>query len=327
MATQAFELLETQQQLDYDGVRFPAIINAAVTRESLMGWVDANHAVLERLLAMTGAVLFRGFPIDDVQGFDRFSHAFGYASFTYEASLSNAVRVNHTKRVFSANEAPGEVEIFLHHEMAQTPVYPSTLFFYCQSAAETGGATPLCRSDKLYQRLSAVAPDWARRFEEVGVTYTTVMPPQNDPASGQGRSWQSTLGVDSVAAAEAKLRSLKYRWTWRDTGELVAVTPPLPAVRQLADGSKAFFNQLVAAYLGWKGVKDDPSVALEMGDGTLVPKQILDLIGREAYRNVFDLLWQDGDVAMIDNLRVMHGRRPYGGNRPRRLLVSMARAA
>ena len=28
-----------------------------------------------------------------------------------------------------------------------------------------------------------------------------------------------------------------------------------------------------------------------------------------------DLQWQLGDVALVDNLRVMHGRRPFQGGR------------
>ena len=61
--------------------------------------------------------------------------ALGYPNFSYANSLSNAYRINHTPRV-SANEAPADVTIFLHHEMAQTPFYPSKLIFFCQVAAE-----------------------------------------------------------------------------------------------------------------------------------------------------------------------------------------------
>ncbi|MEK9871903.1 MAG: TauD/TfdA family dioxygenase, partial [Gammaproteobacteria bacterium] len=36
------------------------------------------------------------------------------------------------------------------------------------------------------------------------------------------------------------------------------------------------------------------------------------------------LNWQDGDIALIDNYRVMHGRYPYSGARKRQVLVCLA---
>ena len=35
----------------------------------------------------------------------------------------------------------------------------------------------------------------------------------------------------------------------------------------------------------------------------------------------FDIAWQPGDVALIDNFLVMHGRRPFTGER--RVLASL----
>ena len=35
----------------------------------------------------------------------------------------------------------------------------------------------------------------------------------------------------------------------------------------------------------------------------------------------FDIAWQPGDVALIDNFLVMHGRRPFAGER--RVLASL----
>ena len=66
--------------------------------------------------------------VGDAQAFDDFVAGFNLPNFAYDESLSNAVRHNRTPRVFTANEAPQDVEIFLHHEMAQTPYYPSHLF-------------------------------------------------------------------------------------------------------------------------------------------------------------------------------------------------------
>lgn len=319
-----FELLNNAAQRLFGVEPFPAIVSSTVTASNLPSWVVRHKPRIRSLLEHTGAVLFRGLPIDSAERFDTFSGAFGYQNFTYKASLSNAVRINLTERVFTANEAPPEVEIFLHHELAQTPVNPARLFFYCQSAADQGGATPLCRSDKLYERFRAEAPDWAHRLEALGVKYTTRMPPENDLASGQGRSWRSTLDVDKPEDAQARLDALGYGWRWLDDGSLIAVTPALPAVKQLGDGSKSFFNQLVAAWEGWRGVRQDPSKALSFGDDSPIPAAILEKISHLTAEFTVDLVWQEGDVALLDNHRTMHGRRPYSGDRRRQVLVAMA---
>lgn len=323
------ELSQVEGQLHLGDSTFPAIVenkSGFTTLEDCIAWVKANQAELEAALSHAGTLLFRGFPINSAETFDAFSAAFGYANFTYKESLSNAVRVNFTERVFTANEAPKDVEIYLHHEMAQTPVYPSKLFFFCKAAADKGGATPLCRSDALFTELQKQAPALAKDFEEKGLKYTTRMPGEDDANSGQGRSWKSTLGVDSVASAEAKLSELGYSWVWQDDGSLVATTPVLPAVMQLENGTKTFFNQLIAAYMGWKGVKENPASAITFGDDSHISKDALELVNGLAAQFTYDLQWQDGDVAIIDNYMAMHGRRPYSGERKRQVLVALAAA-
>ena len=139
-------------------------------------WVSAHRTILQTALAQSGALVFRGFGLASDADFDRFIQAFDWPNFTYAESLSNAVRRNRTERVFTASEAPPEASIYLHHEMAQTPISPSKLFFFCQYAADEGGATPLCRSDKLFEALKAENPELARDFKEKGLKYTTTMP-------------------------------------------------------------------------------------------------------------------------------------------------------
>ena len=316
---------EAPGQLVYDGEPFPGIVfNEAGPDFDLEAWVQTHKASIEHRLQLTGAILFRGFPISSAQDFDKFSAAFEYPDFTYAESLSNAVRINFTRRVFTANEAPEDVEIYLHHEMAQTPVSPSKLFFYCHAAAEFGGATPLCRSDRLLQKFIKERPEWAAEFEAKGLKYTTIMPQENDPDSGQGRSWKSTLGVEDKIGAEQKLRSLGYSWSWRADNSLEATTPRLPAVKALPKGGKTFYNQLIAAYQGWKGVKEDPKSAITFGDGSEISSEQLNYIASLAAEFTFDLHWQDGDVALVDNHRTMHGRRSYSGGRKRQVLVALA---
>lgn len=297
----------------WNDVTFPAIILSS--GQSLDKYISENKEDVDARLSETGAVLFRGFSVTTPEILDTAIEAYGEDGFTYEKSLSNAVRVNLTPRVFTANEAPPDVEIFLHHEMAQTPLYPSKLFFACMIAPETGGATPLCRSDILLEKLREAEPQLVTDFEEKGVKYTNIMPAENDETSGQGRSWKSTLSAETRDEAESRLTELNYSWEWLESGALKVTTPRLDAIRSLGKDETSFFNQLIAAFRGWKDARNDPSKSVTFGDGSQIDVPALTTAIKLADELSYDLNWQAGDVALIDNYRVMHGRRPYSGQR------------
>lgn len=314
------------QQSHYDQP-FPLVLEPGVrtaTLEQATGWIAQWRDQLLNRAATHGAILFRGFPLTSAGDFDRFVAAFGLANFPYEQSLSNAVRVNRTARVFTANEAPPDVTIYLHHEMAQTPVYPSRLFFFCEQPAQSGGATPICRSDVLWERLADRRAAFARDCQEKGLRYTNVMPAENDAASGMGRSWQSTLGASTRAIAEDRLKRLGYTWEWLADGSLRATTPVLPAVRKLGNGRTSFFNQLIAAAMGWKDTRNDPSKSIRFGDGSPLDRDAVMLATQLGEELTFDIPWQKGDVALVDNYVAMHGRRTFTGTR--KVLASLVAA-
>lgn len=312
------------QQTHADSV-FPYVLLPGCEVENLGDSTDYVSSHRDELLGLAtkhGAVLFRDFPLASVDDFDALIQALDLPNFPYKKSLSNAVRINRTERVFSANEAPPDVQIFFHHEMAQTPLYPEWIMFYCEIAAETGGATPICRSDVLYERLKDTCPDFIEACESKGLKYSNVMPAEDDPLSGMGRSWGSTLGVETREQAEARLAELNYSWTWLDDGSLRATTPALPAVMEVEPGRKTFFNQLIAAFSGWKDARNDPSGAIRHGDETPLDKDAVQAAIDIADEITFDVPWQSGDAVIIDNRVVMHARRSFTGTR--KVVASLA---
>jgi hypothetical protein len=319
------EQVSTDTQQQYSEV-FPLVYcnnkgNGDSSLADAQVWVTENRERVIQELAVHGAVLFRDFPITTDTDFDAFLSAFELPNFTYADSFSNAVRRNRTERVFTANEAPPSVSIFLHHEMAQTPVFPAQLFFFCELAPDEGGATPLCRSDILLERLEERLPEFVADCEEQGVRYSNVMPSVDDLDSGQGRSWRSTLSVDSKADAEAKLEALGYDWQWLEADSLRVTTAVLPAVKTLADGRRVFFNQLIAAFRGWKDSRNAAEKSIRFGDDSEISTQAMAIAIELGDELSYDLEWQSGDVALVDNFLVMHGRRPYQGQR--RVLASL----
>ena len=300
---------------------FPVIEVSPDAGTNAQTWIAENRNRLVEAVAKSGAVLLRGFELVTDQDFDRAIEQFAFPVFTYEESLSNAVRKNRTDKVFTANEAPPEIEIFLHHEMAQTPRYPSKLFFFCEQSAEEGGATPLCRSDLLLQAMKEQLPQFVEKCAEHGLKYTNVMPVAADAGSGQGRSWKSTLSCENAAEAEARLTALGYSWQWQDDGSLRVTTPVLPAIRQLACGTEVFFNQLIAASRGWDDTRNAAQKSVRFGDDSEIANADMQQVADMAEAITYNLQWQNGDMALVDNFLVMHGRRPFKGER--RVLASL----
>ncbi len=293
------------------------------TLAETQNWVCENRVDIESQLEEYGAVLFSGFPIKDAEDFDCFVSSFQYKTFTYEDSLSNAVRINKTNKVFTANEAPKDIEIFLHHEMAQTPIYPKNIFFFCKSASEIGGETPLCRSDYLFEEILREDSGMIKKFREYGVIYNSVMSNEDELVSGQGRSWQKTLGVQSKEEAEIKLKDLGYSWKWIEEDSLSVTTKRFEAIKELKDGKKSFFNQILAASLGWKKNSDDDSSPVKFGNGEEIPLSSIQIISELAESLTMLRQWKNSDILLIDNFRVMHGRKPFSGEVGREVLVSL----
>jgi len=325
MANALFQTTTLGNAKNFDGA-FPLVLTPAakdLDHVSLVAQLSDHKQALLSLLDAHGAILLRDFPVTTDLDFDALVQTMGLDGFTYAESLSNAVRHNRTERVFTANEAPPEVEIFLHHEMAQTPVFPSRLFFFCEQASATGGATPLCRSDVLLQKLDDGLPDFTARCRELGARYTNVMPAAADAASGQGRSWQDTLKAPDKPAAENRLEALGYSWEWLAGDSLRVTTAALPVVRKSRDGREVFFNQLIAAFCGWQDSRNEARKSICFGDGSEISTTHMERVVALSEEIVFDTPWQSGDVLLVDNFLVMHGRRPFTGTR--KVLAALAK--
>ena len=79
--------------------------------KDLVDWVKIKKEEIITNLNIHGAILFRGFPVESDIDFDAFVNAFEMNNLDYRDTLSNAVRINRTPRVFTSNESPPDVSI------------------------------------------------------------------------------------------------------------------------------------------------------------------------------------------------------------------------
>ena len=64
-------------------------------------WAASKKDELLRTATSHGAVLFLGFSVHSAEDFDTFVTSLALPNFPYRKSLSNAVRINKTERVFT----------------------------------------------------------------------------------------------------------------------------------------------------------------------------------------------------------------------------------
>ncbi|XP_059303176.1 clavaminate synthase-like protein At3g21360 [Lycium ferocissimum] len=313
------------QQKFFNGVPFPAVLspnpNTDHTKSQLPQIIKEQKPWIGSLLHQSGAILFRGFPVNSASDFNDVVEAFGYEELPYVGGA--APRTNVVGRVFTSNESPPDQKIPFHHEMAQVPEYPSKLFFFCDVEPGSGGETPIVLSHVVYEKMKNKYPEFVERLEEHGLMYIRVLGEDDDPSSPIGRGWKSTFLTKDKSVAEERAAKLGMKLEWIEDG-VKTVMGPIPGIKFNQERKqKIWFNSMVAAYTGWKDARNDPVKAVTFGDGQPLPAEVvhdcLSILEDESVA----IPWKKGDVLLIDNLAVLHSRKSFIP--PRRVLASLCK--
>jgi alpha-ketoglutarate-dependent taurine dioxygenase len=204
----------------------------------------------------------------------------------------------------------------LHREASYAPYPPSLLMFRCERSARHGGETTLCDGVALLRAL----PDQVRRFVTGRELYWET--------HWADAAWQAAWRTTDPGAAERAVRD----WAARlPPGEAlsVAFTPGGMTLRYwtsctppaLFDSAPAFCNSLLILAAGTDDYYVETGLRARLTDGSPFPADVLAEVGEVAAGTAIDVAWRPGDILVINNTRVMHGRRPFRGDR--RVLVRM----
>ncbi|KAL8043191.1 hypothetical protein ABFX02_09G102900 [Erythranthe guttata] len=316
-------------QKNYGGALFPAVLSPTAAVEHsrnrpsvLTAAVKDQKPWLDSLLHRHGAILFRGFEsVSTASDFNDVVEAFGYEELPYVGGA--APRTNVVGRVFTANESPPDQKIPFHHEMAQVPNYPSKLFFFCEVEPANGGETPIVLSHIIYDKMTEKYPDFVEKLQKHGLIYTRVLGEEDDPSSPIGRGWKSTFLTKDKTLAEERAAELNMKLEWTEDGAKT-IMGPIPAIKNDETRKrKIWFNSMVAAYTGWEDKRNDPKKAVTFGDGNVLPDNIMYDCLKILEDESVAIPWRKGDVLLIDNLAVLHSRKPF--TPPRRILASLCK--
>ncbi len=151
-----------------------------------------------------GAILLRGFDKGEVAEFHDFVQRFGAALLSYDFASTPRSRVR--QGVYSSTEYPTHQWIPQHNEQSYTLRWPMKIWFYCDVAPQTGGATPIADSHVVHRRID---PALRARFAEKGLMYVRKY------GNGLDLPWEEVFQITDRAVVESYCRDQHIQWESR----------------------------------------------------------------------------------------------------------------
>jgi alpha-ketoglutarate-dependent taurine dioxygenase len=236
------------------------------------------RAVLE-LLGRQGVVLFRGYEAS-LEEFADFARQFGPVTWDVHD-------VSTTGRPMG-----------FHSEATYTPNPPDLVWFYCLTPAAEGGQTTLCDGVGMLSGMDAALRDL---FYEKRIFYRKTFTKQR---------WLSAAHTSDLEEATAPLNSMPGVRHYMTEDEKLCIEYVAPAIRRTRfTGEDAFSNTMLIA------IDDPDSYSMKFEDGSEIPREVLDSVKRLSEELTVPIEWRPRDFLLIDNSRVMHGRRAYSDTR------------
>ncbi|ARF54310.1 TauD/TfdA family dioxygenase [Streptomyces gilvosporeus] len=275
---------------------------------------EAHRDAVQDLIAEHGAVLLRGLGVGSPDEVAAVARALGVTPMTERERF--APRRSYAEGVYSSSEWPADEPMCMHHELSYATEVPSLLVFGCLTAPATGGRTAVADSQEVLKALPAdlVAPfardGWllTRMYHDIGV------------------SWTEAFGTDDRSAVDAYCAAAGLEHEWLPDGRLRTRQRRSAVVEHPRTGAPVWFNQV--AFLNERTL--DPMVRdylvdvygpeglpfnTAYGDGTALTGETVETLNAAYRAATVGEPWQDGDVLLVDNLRMAHSREPYEGDR------------
>jgi len=291
----------------------------------LAAWVRSHREPVEIHLLAHGGLLFRGFGLRSLADFEHLTAAFGADLLEY--SYRSTPRSQVSGNVYTSTEYPADQHIPMHNEMSYTSSWPMKIWFFCVQPAQRGGQTPIADSRRVYERIRLQVRE---RFARLGVMY------QRNFGHELDLPWESVFQTSEKAEVESFCRAAGLQFEWKPGNRLRTRQICQGVAHHPRTGEPVWFNQAHLFHVSSLPPEVREALLSEFpeeelprntyyGDGSPIEDEVLAEV-REAYRQeAAGFPWEQGDVLMLDNMLMAHGRAPFEG--PRKILVGMAEPA
>ena len=194
----------------------------------------------------------------------------------------------------------GQSAVGLHIENGNTPLPPEVVSFYSARSTSRGSQTTACDGVAV---LGAMSAELKKQFTEP-FTMTRYLPKviwQRYVATALGIESPDAVDEEHLATFIALVPGQSC--TWADE-QGIDYTLAINAIREdNFAGAPAFANALLGPSYNY----ETPTYRFSTGE--VISTDILAELAALGEEYTQEIDWQDGDIVVIDNKRVMHGRR------------------
>lgn len=297
---------------------------------------QSKKGLFKKLLKRHGVVVLRCGKRLDSNTLSKYISAIGANSGDqpFEQNGSTAKRTEITETLSTANEGPSSIRIHQHNEFSRFVKYPTKLFFTCVEYAAEGGETPLVHGGEFFQRINAKAPEFLRELSQRGLYMEQIWPLKSDTNTNWANKFCFGRNIDpsddhfehqklQAKQLAEEIASPDCEFTPENDLLIRQYTKPIRVYEGDGESFPCFFNSLSTfyAYTKYKVAEYGKTRSICYNDGGEIPTKYLDLVLQTSLDLAYAHRWEEGDIAIVDNYMVSHGRLPWEG--VRRILVSM----
>lgn len=270
---------------------------------------------LRKELDQHGILLFRGGANFRREHFLKLSQQFSSQFIIHGAKVRRPMSEDGT--VQTVTEGPDA--IVLHSEMHFSPFSPDYMWFFCETAPNSGGETTVCDGELFFRNLSDRAQDLLIRKK---LRYWNLWD------SDVWKKYFSGCSEQEVIDLFAK----KNTRAWFNQNDELEFEVTKSALSKTVRGHLAFVNAIAVHHQYNQNLKmfeaeGQPSKLrhrISFEDNETIPSWMTAEIAQIEKKLVLPLKWQNGDLALLDNNRVLHGRNAFDPAAKRTILVRMA---
>lgn len=291
-------------------------------------WVLQNRRALDELLLKHGAFVLRGFAVHDTRAFQDIIASYQSEGLDYVGGVSPRNSID--AKVFESTHAPPQQVIPIHQEMSYLPKYPNRIAFFCKLPPVTGGET-LLADMRAYTK--GLPHDFYSTLRTKGVRYQRNLRSPDDSTGHPQldvihRTWSDTFQTHDKAEAEKRAAAMGMNYEWLEDGSLSISNVMTGIVMHPITGEEVSFHQIPGQWMGRETIGERYELYQRFygntrqmpynptyGDGSLVDGAHLLAMNALAEQLEIRFSWSRGDVLVLDNYLVGHGRNAFSGRR------------